>query len=114
MDKMNKIMDKNFDTRSLIRELLSFISDLNKNLDNMNQESAREAINVLDYIDSFLSILYSSSVNTDNIIELVLDIRNMARTDKNYKFSDYIRKKLQENDIYIEDNGDKTTWWSRS
>ena len=114
MDKMNKIMDRNFDTRSLIRELLSFISDLNKNLDNMNQESAREAINVLDYIDSFLSILYSSSVNTDNIIELVLDIRNMARTDKNYKFSDYIRKKLQENNIYIEDNGDKTTWWSRS
>jgi cysteinyl-tRNA synthetase len=112
--RMNRIMDKNFDTRSLIRELLSFVSDINKNLDSIDQKSAVEAMKVLEYTDSFLSILYSSNTDADSIIELALDIRNIARREKNYQLSDYIRKRLQENNIYIEDNGDKTTWWSRS
>ncbi|WMT50876.1 MAG: cysteine--tRNA ligase [Ferroplasma sp.] len=112
--KLNEIMDRNFDTRSLIRELLSFVSDLNKNLDNMGSESAVEATNVLEYVDSFLCILYSSNTDADKIIKMALDVRNIARKEKNYQISDYIRQKLQENNIYIEDNGDKTTYWSRS
>ena len=110
IDNLNKTMDKNFDTRSLIRELLSFVSDTNKNLDELSSESAGEAMKVIEYSDSFLSILYNSTLDANWIIDLAVEIRNQARKNKNYALSDYIRKELQKHNIYIEDNGDSTTW----
>ena len=47
-------------------------------------------------------------------MDLVIEIRNRARSEKNYALSDYIRKKLEEQNIYIEDNGDKTIWWIKN
>ena len=110
INNLNDIMDKNFDTRSLIRELLSFVSDTNKNLNELSSESAAGAVKVIEYCDSFLSILYNSTLDADWIIDLAVEIRNQARKNKNYELSDYIRKELQKHNIYIEDNGDSTTW----
>lgn len=114
IDSLNETMDKNFDTRSLIRDLLSFVSNINKNLDKLSSESAAEAIKVLEYCDSFLSIIYNSTMGADGIIDLAVHIRNIVRKNKNYELSDYIRNELQKNNIYIEDNGDDTTWWINS
>ncbi|MEM4834913.1 MAG: cysteine--tRNA ligase, partial [Ferroplasma sp.] len=59
-------------------------------------------------------IIYpKKSLGTD-IMDLVIEIRNRARSEKNYALSDYIRKKLEEQNIYIEDNGDKTIWWIKN
>ena len=110
INNLNNIMDKNFDTRTLIRELLSFVSDTNKNLEELSPESAVGAVKVIEYCDSFLSIIYNSTMNADWIIDLAVEIRNQARKNKNYELSDYIRKELQKHNIYIEDNGNSTTW----
>ncbi len=110
INNLNNIMDKNFDTRSLIRELLSFVSDINKNLDDLSPESAAGAVKVIEYCDSFLSILFNSTLDADWIVDLAVEIRNRARKNKNYELSDYIREELQKHKIYIEDNGDSTTW----
>ena len=114
IENLNEIMDKNFDTRTLIRELLSFVSGVNKNLEGLSSESVAEAIKVLEYCDSFLSILYNSTLDNKSIIDLAVNVRNIARKNKNYELSDYIRKELQENNIYIEDNGDSSAWWIQS
>ena len=69
---------------------------------------------IVNYVDSFLNIIYpKKSLGTD-IMDLVIEIRNRARSEKNYALSDYIRKKLEEQNIYIEDNGDKTIWWIKN
>ena len=113
IERFNNVMERNFDTRSLIRELLSFVSETNKNLDELSSASAAEARKVIEYSDSFLSILYNPSTNMDWAIDLAIDVRNHARKNKYYELSDYIRKELQKHDIYIEDNGDSTTWLNK-
>ncbi len=46
------------------------------------------------------------------VIDLLLDIRNRLRKEKNYKLADYIRKRLQENNIIVDDQGDGSTFRS--
>jgi cysteinyl-tRNA synthetase len=110
----NEVMDKNFDTRGLIREFLAFISDVNKNIKDISSDTASNIIQIVEYVDSFLNIIYRKNDQETDIMDIVIDIRNHARMQKDYAISDYIRKKLEENNIYIEDNGDKTTWWIKN
>ncbi len=110
----NNVMDRNFDTRGLIREFTAFISETYKNIGDISSETASEIVGIVNYVDSFLNIIYpKKSLGTD-IMDLVIEIRNRARSERNYALSDYIRKKLEEQNIYIEDNGDKTIWWIKN
>ncbi|EQB74377.1 MAG: cysteinyl-tRNA synthetase [Ferroplasma sp. Type II] len=110
----NNVMDRNFDTRGLIREFTAFVSEIYKNIGDISSETASEIVGIVNYVDSFLNIIYpKKSLNTD-IMDLVIEIRNRARSEKNYALSDYIRKKLEEQNIYIEDNGEKTIWWIKN
>ena len=111
--KFNETMENNFDTRSLIRDLFEFISSVNKNMDSVSMETAKKIIKVMNYINNFLCILYdkSNEYNNEKLIDTMIEIRNNMRNNKMYEISDYIRKKLEENNIYIEDNGNKTEWW---
>ena len=114
INHFNAVMDKNFDTRSLIREFLAFISDANKNMENISSAAASKLIQIVEYVDSFLNIIYRKQNQESNIMDIIIDIRNHARSQKDYAISDYIRKKLEENNIYIEDNGNKTIWWIKN
>ena len=114
INHFNAVMDKNFDTRSLIREFLAFISDANKNMENISSGTALKLIQIVEYVDSFLNIIYRKQNQESNIMDIIIDIRNHARSQKDYAISDYIRKKLEENNIYIEDNGNKTIWWIKN
>jgi cysteinyl-tRNA synthetase len=113
INSFNNIMENNFDTRRLIAELLEFVGVLNKNYENISYNTAQKALKILDYLNSFLDILYGSKkINTDIIDSLIL-IRNELRKNKFYDLSDLIRKSLQDAGIYIEDNGDKTIWYAK-
>ncbi len=113
IDKFDKIMENNFDTRSLIREMLEFIGDINKNYNSISVETADKIIGIMDYLNSFLCILYDQKGINDNIIKNLIEIRNTMRKNRMYDISDYIRKTLLDNGIYIEDNGDTTIWWTK-
>ena len=52
----------------------------------------------------------SESKIDENLVETLLEIRNKARKDKNYQLADYIRDKLQELGIAIEDTPVGTKW----
>ena len=45
-----------------------------------------------------------------DLIELILELRRDARTEKNWVLSDKIRDRLLELGIKIKDGKDKTTW----
>ena len=45
-----------------------------------------------------------------NLVETLLDVRNKARADKQYQLADYIRNKLKELGIVIEDTPVGTKW----
>ena len=46
----------------------------------------------------------------ENFINQKIKDRNEARKKGNYKLADTLRKELENNDVIIEDNQDKTTW----
>ncbi len=50
-----------------------------------------------------------SSINEDDILEMI-ELRNKARADKNYKEADIIRDKLLDKGVLIEDKDGKTIW----
>lgn len=47
---------------------------------------------------------------TEQIVDLVLELRNNARTNKDYATSDLIRKRLADAGLNVMDTGGKTTW----
>ncbi len=46
----------------------------------------------------------------DEIIKLLIEIRKKLRDEKNYKLSDYIRDKLGELGVKLEDTKEGATW----
>jgi cysteinyl-tRNA synthetase len=46
------------------------------------------------------------------VIDLLIDIRNRLRKDKNYELADHIRKRLQENNIIVDDKINGSTFRS--
>jgi cysteinyl-tRNA synthetase len=51
---------------------------------------------------------------TEKLVELLLDLRQQARKDKNWGLSDQIRDGLDELGIQIKDGKDKSTWTIKS
>lgn len=55
----------------------------------------------------------SGGSKADPFIELLIDLRNTMRADKQWAYSDLIRDRLKESGVVLEDSKDGTTWrWS--
>ena len=57
------------------------------------------------FLNKILGIDYgeSNQINNDSVLEVLKEIRNEARLDKNYDLSDKIRNKLSEIGINLND-----------
>jgi cysteinyl-tRNA synthetase len=57
------------------------------------------------FLNKILGIDYgeSNQINNDSVLEVLKEIRNEARLDKNYDLSDKIRDKLSEIGINLND-----------
>ena len=109
---MIKAIDKDFDFRSGIMILLDFVSNVNTLLKDLSHEACEECIDFLLEADSFLGILNLSSGHEkfDDIIDAILEIRNMLRSRREFEISDKIRSMLTEAGVEIEDTGGSVTW----
>lgn len=113
ISELAELMENDFDTRSLITRLLAFVSELNRNIDGLSKEQAKNAISVLEWSNSFLSIIGTDRefAGISRLVDSVLDIRRNLRKEKRFDLSDMIRAELKSAGIYIEDQNDKTIWW---
>ena len=46
----------------------------------------------------------------DKVVNLVLDLRNKAKAEKNFHMSDEIRNKLTEAGVQVKDSKEGSTW----
>jgi len=70
------------------------------------QRKLRELTDVLG-----LELLATSSTsNADPFIQLLIDLRNQMRADKQWAYSDMIRDKIKDIGVILEDSKDGTTW----
>ncbi len=114
-----KGMDKNFDTPKGLKAIHELAKALNKYLEGeINHGTLQEAFDMYkSLLDTFGLIVKGSEISLgtddkiiDELLNLIIDLRDEARKNKDYKTSDKIRDKLAEVNIVLEDSPKGTIW----
>jgi len=99
-------LNDDFNTPMLIAELFNSFKIFNDYEDKIGDREKKYFLNLIDqFLNKILGIDYgeSNQKNNDSILEVLKEIRNEARLDKNYDLSDKIRDKLSKIGININD-----------
>lgn len=113
--RMSERFEDDMDTRGVITVLNDLAYKVNSSFPDLSEAEAMGVLNILEWANSILGILdtRSSNGNLDGIVQILIDLRNSLRKKRDFENSDLIRKKLQENGIYIEDRDHDTIWWQK-
>ncbi|MFA0834397.1 MAG: cysteine--tRNA ligase [Methanobacterium formicicum] len=102
-------MDNDFNTPFALSSLFDFIRDMNREINELNV-SKNTLINIKEFINEIGDILgfefvlnKSHGDATDELVNILTDVREKLRKKKDYELSDEIRSKLNDLNIVIED-----------
>jgi cysteinyl-tRNA synthetase len=99
-------LNDDFNTPMLIAELFNSSKIINDYTDKISDREKKYFLNLMDvFLNKILGLNYSESneINNDSILEVLKEIRNEARLNKNYDLSDKIRDKLSKIGINLND-----------
>ncbi|MBN2089907.1 cysteine--tRNA ligase [candidate division KSB1 bacterium] len=119
-EKFNLAMDDDFNTPQAI----AAVFDFSRVLENLLQMESTPGLQTLQAIEHFyqstcqdiLGIIPENPIEetdiavTENLMQLVLEIRQNARKTKNWELADKIRQHLQQSGIILEDHAGGTHW----
>ena len=102
----------------LLRSLNSFADKWEKEKQDAVRRALRVGTTVLRELTGILGVFRAPVAEaakpnddlTGKLIELLIDLRKQARTQKNFAMADDIRKRLTELGVTLEDRPDGTTW----
>ena len=110
--RFEKAMDDDFNTAEALAVLFDLVTYINKNF-----SESYHAKDVLVELGKALGLFESGKIPGNSIkpsgkaeIENLINLRIVARKNKDFKEADKIRKELEEKGIIIEDTKDGTTW----
>ena len=101
-------MDNDFNTPIALSALFNLIRDINKgiNEEKISKRVFKEIKNVLNEFGDILGLTFSvESVKSDSdeLVNILVDVREKLREKKDYELSDEIRSRLKDAGINIED-----------
>jgi len=102
-------MNDDFNTPKLIAEIFTIIKLINRVHDgkeSINSKNIKLLKNIFPvFVNEILGLELesSSSNNKDSLLDLILELRNEARINKDYKTSDFIRDRLSKIGYSIND-----------
>ena len=99
-------LNDDFNTPMLIAELFNSFKIINDYEEKIGDREKKYFLNLIDqFLNKILGIDYAESnqKNNDSTLEVLKEIRNEARLDKNYDLSDKIRDKLSKIGINLND-----------
>ncbi|MEL7670126.1 cysteine--tRNA ligase [Methanobacterium sp.] len=101
-------MDNDFNTPIALSALFNLVRDINKgiNEEKISKNVFKEIKNLLDEFGDILGLTFSvESVksNSDELVNILIDVREELRKKKDYKLSDEIRNRLRDAGINLED-----------
>ncbi len=101
-------LEDDFNTREAIRHYLEFINKVR----DAKDEDAFLAIEFLEEMDYIFDILPRGTTENleENLIKLLLRIRERARKNKDFGTADWIREELKKLGIKVEDTKDGPRW----
>ena len=116
--KINGHLSDDLDTPGAIASIYSFVSFMNKVVDNISTSCAKDILKTLDlWAGDILGIMTTKndnanadSVDIAPIMEMIIELRKEMKDSKRYDVADSIRDKLRSSGILIEDKKDGTHW----
>ncbi len=116
-----ELMDDDFNTSAATGKIFDLIRETNRFIERgiQNEEDRRlvaTARTILDEFDSFLGIIDRGAVSSvdeekiDQIVQILLQMRQRFRQEKNYALADEIRAKLGEAGVVVEDTPKGPVW----
>lgn len=107
-------MDDDLNTADALAAIFDLVKDINTSVINceVSKKVCEYAMNEFDELCDVLGILYNRSSNKtlDSEIEELIEKRNNARKEKNFKLADEIRDNLKEQGIILEDTAQGVKW----
>lgn len=109
--EFKKALDDDFDISCALGALFELIRKVNTLLDAdaLMQEDCERIIAAMEKFDTVLGVL-NLEEKPDQVIQNLIEERNGARRQKNWKRADEIRTKLEKQGIILEDTKDGTVW----
>lgn len=108
-DKFINFMDDDFNTREAIAVLFEFTKDVNHIIQkNIGKDGLDRILDTYKEIGGILGLFQDEKKGeeiTDDLIDLIVDIRENVRKKKDWETSDRIRNRLKELGIILEDSG---------
>lgn len=111
-DKFIEKMDDDFNTADGLSVVYDLIRDINSNI---NYNSSKELIDgayklIKDLLEPFAILITEGKDTIEEEVEKLIEERQQARKDKNYKRSDEIRDYLKAKGIVLEDTPQGVRW----
>jgi cysteinyl-tRNA synthetase len=111
-------MDEDFNSPILIAQLfeavrqINAVSDGKASMDASQIAALKMAMNafVFEILGIENQLITGNSNQLDDVMQVLIQIRNGARADKNWPLSDQIRDALADSGIYLKDGKDGTTY----
>ena len=113
-------MDTDFNTAQAVGAIFSLVSQVNRSLgasNGLSDQTFAQAYKVLKEVCQVLGIYTTSEQGTADtaeylnpLLELLLEIRQNARDQKDWDTSDKIRDRLKQLNIEIQDTREGSTW----
>lgn len=112
--EFEEAMDDDFNNPKALGSIHDFISKINSSLDN-TREILYKARDTLLELLGVLGLDFTKKKGVDDakineLMDLIINIRETARKEKNYELSDQIREKLRAVGIQIEDTETGPRW----
>jgi len=104
-----KAMDNDFNTPVALSVLFNFIRDINKriNEEDISKNTFKEIKNLLSELGNILGLNFSvestKNYSQDELVNILVDVREKLRENKNYELADEIRSRLRDVGINLED-----------
>ncbi len=108
-------MNDDFNTSAAIAVIFELVRAINQaRSDSATQEQLTTALAVYHELTGVLGLKLeprqSSHSDADAFIDLLVNLRNELRTQKNWALSDKIRDELKKSNVILEDTKEGTTW----
>lgn len=117
-DKFYAALNDDFNSPVLISHLFEAVKTINsikEGKESLSMEDLRDFQELLkNFVFNVLGLVPPGSETSDNItnglMQIILDMRQQARMEKNWAVSDFIRDRLQGLKVQVKDSKDGATW----
>jgi cysteinyl-tRNA synthetase len=112
--RFEEAMDDDFNTPLALSALFDLARETNRRIEekNINEESLKSVLDTFLELGDVLGLFFKKEMEglSEELLEILMDVREQARAAKMWDISDAVRDRLKEVGIVLEDTSQGTKW----